>query len=71
MREEPLVAYDVSRGGNPRWRGGMVRNARRLPVKAEPSDDQRALKEDWVASALLVLRDVRVSYVCICMIRRN
>lgn len=28
-----------------------MRNARRIPVKAELPDDQRALKEDWDASA--------------------
>lgn len=30
-----------------------------VSVKAESPDDQRALKEDWVASALLVLRSIR------------
>jgi len=32
-----------------------------ISVKAESPDDQRALKEDWVASALLVLLSIRGS----------
>jgi len=37
------------------WRGDK-RAGTRVLVKEEPPDDQRALKEDWLASALLVLR---------------
>lgn len=57
--------------------GQRVRNARRVPVKAELPDDQRALKEDWDTSVAtrLTMRPcvcacARVR-VCVCVVRRN
>jgi len=43
-----------------------LRNARRVHVKAELPDDQRALKEDWDASAAtrLTTRQCVCAYVC-------
>lgn len=42
-----------------------MRNARRVPVKAELPDDQRALKEDWDASA--ATRLTKRPCVCACV----
>lgn len=60
-----LVAHeDVGEGdegmeeGNLEGQRGEKRTVG-ISVKAESPDDQRALKEDWVASVLLVLRSIR------------
>ena len=52
--------------------GQWVRNARRVFVKAELPDDQRALKEDWDASAATRLTTHPCIYayvfcVCVCV----
>lgn len=48
--------------------GRRVRNARRVPVKAELPDDQRALKEDWdtLAATRLTTRPCVCTCACVC-----
>lgn len=70
-----LVAYDGCRGGREKetvgGEGRRVRNARRVPVKAELPDDQRALKEDWDASAATRLTTRPCVRARVCVARRN
>lgn len=66
LAHEDIGEGDGGGGGREPWRDkrGEKRTVG-ISVKAESPDDQRALKEDWVASALLVLRSIRGS-ACVC-----